>query len=136
MIAARCDKKNKSLEKLSGQLVFLNVALMAFERQQGDQSLWKQLHRSVQTIRATCAQSGLVDLERMASDLDDLVRLIRNEIVEQSNDVLAIIRRCAEAFECGVDSARIGVPMSFEIEEVSYDLRQKLIEESLDATHC
>ena len=136
MIAARCDKKNKSLEKLSGQLVFLNVALMALERQQGGHPLWKQIHRSVQTIRATCAHTGLADLERLACDLEDLVRLIRDEVVEQSSKLLGLVRRCAEMFECGVDSARIGVPMSYEFEEVSFDLHQILIDISLEVSSC
>ncbi len=136
MITARCDRQKKSLDKISGQLVFLNVALMALERKQGDRSLWNQIHRSVQTVRATCAQVGFADLELLASDLEDLVRLARDGIIESSNKLLTLVRNCAEVFECGVDSMRIGVPLTYEFDEVQFVLHQTLIAASLEASSC
>ncbi|MCX7423088.1 MAG: hypothetical protein NT013_26625 [Planctomycetia bacterium] len=136
MIATTRDTQKKSLDKISGQLVFLNVSLMAFERNQGGRSLWNQVHRCVQTIRATCEQANLADLKQLASDLEDLVRLIGDGIVESSTKNLALVRSCTEVFECGVDSVRIGVPISYEFEEVRFELHQTLIESSLSAASC
>lgn len=136
MVAATCAKQKKSLDKISGQLVFLNVALMALERKQAEHSLWSHIHRSVQTIRATCEQAGMAELEQFANDLEDLVRLVRDELVVVSGKLLGLVRSCAETFECSVASLRIGVPISYEFEEVRLNLRETLVNSSLEATHC
>ena len=131
-----CETQNKSLDKISGQLVFLNVALLALEREQGGRALVSQIYRSVQSVRATCRQAGYSELEELASDLEDLLRLVRDDIIDFSSDLLILFRNCAEAFECGVDSLRIGVPLSYAIEEVQADLHRMLINSSLDVTNC
>lgn len=130
------NTENKSLNKISGQLVFLNVALIALEREQGDRSLVNQMHRSVQTVRATCEQAGYSELELLASDFEDLLRLVRDGVIELSRERLCLFRVCEEALECGVDSLRIGVPLSSEIDEVRLVLHQTLIESSLEASRC
>ena len=136
MMAMTRDTKNKSLDKISGQLVFLNVALIALEREQGDRSLINQMHRSIQTVRATCEQAGYSELELLASDFEDFLRLVRDGVIELSREQLGLFRDCEEALECGVDSLRIGVPLSGEIEEVCLKVRRTLVESSLSASRC
>ena len=131
-----CETRNTSLDKISGQLVFLNVALMALEREQGGHLLVKQIYRSLQTVRATCHHARYSELEVLASDLEDLVRLVSDRIVDLSRSLLTLFRSCVEAFECGVDSLRIGVPLSYEIEEVQSELHSRLIRLSLNASRC
>ena len=126
------NTSDKSLVKISGQLVFLNVALMGLEGKHNDRSLVIQMLRSVQAIQATCQRRRFSDLEWLAGDMEDLLDNIQGGLLPVSFRIVRLLRRGVDAFESGLDSLTQGLPVPRMLDDVRFAIQDMLAAPSID----
>ncbi len=118
------------LAKIEGQLAFMDLALMALEKNRGDSAMFKQVARSVQSIRGACRNWGLAEMELLACDLSDWLAQLRKAAVEMTDEELELLQRCTSALQAALASEMQNLPVPETFRSVSDEIR-RTVHESL-----
>ena len=119
------------LAKIEGQLAFMDVALMALEKDRGDSAMFKQIARSVQSIRGACRNWGLAEMELLACDLSDWLAQLRGVGVEMTDEQLVLVQRCTTAFQAALASEMQDLPVPETLRSVNDEVRRTVHESML-----
>ena len=121
-----CQNQDTVLDKLTGQLAFLDFAVLIMERDYNNRRVVNQMIRSVQTIRSTSQRLDDPEVEQFAFELEELLSQVRYGFTTISFSVIRLLRRCVDALESGVESLRLGLPMPSTLDDVRFSLRDML----------
>lgn len=123
MFLAECPQQTSSLEKIRGQICFLDIAITAWKRDQSNVGMIGQSVRSIQAIRGICKARGLSEMESLTGNMETLLLKLRSGAVKPSDQVIHLVCRCSDALEAGVVAFEMGLPLPDQIEDVSADLQ-------------
>ena len=108
MNAQLCTASDNLLEKINGQLAFLDVALKAFKHVDIGTKVLTQMHRGITAIRGTLRAADSPDLEAFVCDFEDLLGLLVAGEIEFTPEMIQIVRNTTAALRMGVDALQHG----------------------------
>ena len=121
-----CQRHDTVFHKLTGQLAFLDLAVLILKSDHDDRRIVNQMLRSVQTIRSTSRRLDDPEVEQFALELEELLSQMRDEVITISDSVIRLLRRCVDALDSGVESLRLGLPLPSTLDDERFNLQDML----------
>lgn len=114
--------RDRWLDKINGQLAFLESAFSALKQADIGEKVLTHMHRAVAAIRGALRNAEAPELEAFICDLEDLFNRLQNGDIWLTSEVRGVLRGCTRSLAAAVEALHRGETGEREVQCVRNEL--------------